>query len=138
MSGTARRAEGDGIGRAARYDVPAMPSPRPRAWWVYVVQRRDGALYTGIALDVSARFAAHCEGRGAKALRGRGPLRLVWRRRAGSQSLALRAEVRIKRLRPADKQALGRSLAKWRRLLAACERPGASAPVPSKRRPCDR
>lgn len=102
------------------------------------MQRSDGALYTGIALDVAARFAAHCEGRGAKSLRGRGPLRLLWRRRAGTQGLALRAEVRIKRLRPADKQALGNSLAKWRRLLAACARPGAGAPTPSKRRLSDR
>lgn len=97
-----------------------MPSQHREVWWVYLVQRGDGALYTGIALDVAARFAAHCAGRGAKALRGRGPLQLVWRKRAGTRSLALRAEVRVKRLAPAAKRALGRQPRHWRKLLDGC------------------
>lgn len=109
----------DGIAPAMRY-TGGMPAQRRDVWWVYLVQRGDGALYTGIALDVAARFAAHCEGRGAKALRGRGPLQLVWRKRVGTQGLALRAEARVKKLKPDVKRALGKQPRRWRRLLDGC------------------
>src|SRR2546427_9815036 len=70
-----------------------------RRWSVYVVRRRDGALYTGIAIDVRRRIAEHARqtGKGAKSLRGRGPLHLVFQRVIGSRSLALRVEGTIKR-----------------------------------------
>lgn len=94
-----------------------MPDPPPTeadestppAWSVYLVRRGDGALYTGIATDVERRFAEHCEGRGAKALRGRGPLRLTAFTVAGDRSAAQRAESRIKRLPKAKKELLSRS-----------------------------
>src|SRR5712664_736278 len=87
------------------------PAPRrsvPPRWSVYVVRRRDGALYTGIATDVRRRIAEHARGRGrgAKSLRGRGPLWLVFQRVIGSKSLALRVEGTIKRLRKARKEEL--------------------------------
>jgi putative endonuclease len=74
-------------------------------WSVYIVRCRDGALYTGIALDVRRRLAQHAaaDGRGAKYLRGRGPLRLALMRVIGSRSLALSVESRIKRLRRSEK-----------------------------------
>jgi putative endonuclease len=64
------------------------------------VRCRDGALYTGITTDVARRFAQHRQGagRGAKYLRGKGPLRLVFKKAIGRRSLALRVEYRIKRL----------------------------------------
>ena len=34
-------------------------------WWVYLLQCRDGSLYTGITIDVDARLAAHNSGDGA-------------------------------------------------------------------------
>ena len=80
-----------------------------RRWSVYLVRRGDGALYCGIALDVARRFAQHEAGRGAKALRGRGPLQLVLRRRVGDRATALRVEARIKRLRRSAKERLLRA-----------------------------
>ena len=77
-----------------------------KTWWVYVVRRADGALYTGIALDVARRLLQHGAGRGAKALRGRGPLELVCRRRIGALGLALRVERAMKRLSKAEKERL--------------------------------
>jgi putative endonuclease len=48
---------------------------------------------------VNRRIEEHCEGkRGAKYLRGRGPLELVMRRELGDRSLALKVELRIKKL----------------------------------------
>ena len=68
-------------------------------WSVYLVRCRDDSLYAGIALDVNRRIEEHCEGkRGAKYLRGRGPLELVMRRELGDRSLALKVELRIKKL----------------------------------------
>ena len=77
-------------------------------WCVYIVRCRDRALYTGIATDVPRRFAEHAQdgGRGAKYLRGKGPLLLVYVRAIGSKDLALRVESRIKRLRKAQKEEL--------------------------------
>ncbi|MEM7305392.1 MAG: GIY-YIG nuclease family protein [Planctomycetota bacterium] len=75
-------------------------------WHVYLVRCRNGALYTGIATDVARRFEEHGEGRGAKALRGRGPLELVYQRPVGERGLALRVESLIKRLPKARKEEL--------------------------------
>jgi len=77
-------------------------------WHVYLVRCRDGALYTGIATDVSRRLAEHEQGagKGAKYLRGKGPLRLVLNKAVGRRGLALRVEARIKRLPKARKEEL--------------------------------
>ena len=69
-----------------------------RDWSLYVIKCRDGSLYTGIAVDVARRFADHQQNRGAKYLRGRGPLQLVFQKRVGARSLALRIEQRVKKL----------------------------------------
>ncbi len=80
-------------------------------WSVYMVRCRNGSLYTGIATDVARRFAEHRKngGKGARYLRGRGPLRLVFQQAVGSRSLALRLEHRIKRLPKVKKERLVRS-----------------------------
>ena len=77
-------------------------------WYVYLVRCRDGALYTGIATDVSRRFAEHQqnERKGAKYLRGKGPLHLVFKKAIGRRGLALRVEHRIKRLPKGRKEGL--------------------------------
>ena len=77
-------------------------------WSVYMVRCGDGTLYTGIATDVRRRIGEHRrrDGRGAKYLRGRGPLRLVFVRAIGSRGLALRIESRIKKFPKARKEAL--------------------------------
>jgi putative endonuclease len=76
------------------------------AWFVYVVQCRDGSLYTGIARDVKARLAAHNEGRGARYTRGRRPVALLHVERKRSQGAALRRELAIKALPRKAKLAL--------------------------------
>ena len=69
-------------------------------WHLYLIRTGDGSLYAGIATDVARRFAEHQTGGGrcARYLRGRAPLRLVFKRRLGNRSLALKAERRIKSL----------------------------------------
>lgn len=80
---------------------------RPRKkWHIYVLRTRSSALYTGISTDVDGRVVAHAEGRGAKCLRGRGPLELVYRQRLGDVGLALRVERALKGLSKAQKEEL--------------------------------
>lgn len=77
-------------------------------WALYVLRTRQGHLYTGIATDVKRRFDEHSSGRGAKALRGRGPLELVYRKRIGTLGLALRLEYRLKQRSKHQKEAIVR------------------------------
>lgn len=77
-------------------------------WYLYLVRCRDGSLYTGISTDVPRRFAAHQANQGARRLRGRGPLELVYTHPLGEHGLALRVEHRVKRLSRAAKERLVR------------------------------
>ena len=81
-----------------------MPSAQ---YSVYLVRCRDGSLYTGITTDVVRRMAAHEQGTtGAKYLRGKGPLELVFQRPVGGRGLAQRIEHRIRHLPRAEKENL--------------------------------
>lgn len=82
-------------------------SPRAKAshWYLYVIETAAGALYTGITTDVDRRLAQHRAGRGAKALRGKGPLTLRHHEPAGDHATALRREAEIKRLTAPRKRA---------------------------------
>jgi putative endonuclease len=84
---------------------------------VYIARCADDTLYTGIALDVATRIAAHNAGRGARYTRGRGPLVVCAVRRCQDKSTALRLELALKRLSRADKEALtqGRRLGAFAR-----------------------
>jgi putative endonuclease len=77
-------------------------------WSLYVVRTRDGHLYTGIATDVGRRLEEHREGsgRGARYLRGRGPLELVFQGEVGDRALAQRVEHRLKRRPKQEKEAI--------------------------------
>lgn len=77
-----------------------------KEWSLYILRCGDGSLYTGIAVDVQKRFAAHCAGRGAKYTRGRGPLEIVYREVCGEHSDALRRELAIKALSKEEKEQL--------------------------------
>lgn len=74
-------------------------------WYLYLIEMAGGSLYTGITTDVARRLAEHEAGRGAKALRGRGPLTLRHQEPVGSHGEALRLEAEIKRLSATRKRA---------------------------------
>lgn len=74
---------------------------------VYILRCADGSLYTGIATDVSRRLVEHqTSSRGAKYLRGRGPLELAYEQEIGDRGKATRVEYCLKSLTKADKEAL--------------------------------
>ena len=74
--------------------------------FVYIVQCKDGSLYTGISKDVERRLAEHQAGRASRYTRSRLPVLLVWSRRVPTWSHALREEHRIKTLPRKAKLAL--------------------------------
>ena len=75
-------------------------------WSLYLIRTADNRLYTGITTDVARRFMQHQSGKGAKALRGKGELILVFSAPVGERSLALRVEYRIKQLTKRQKERL--------------------------------
>jgi putative endonuclease len=94
-----------------------MPS-----WSVYLLRCGDGSIYTGIATDVARRVAEHEEGaKGAKYLRGRGPLELVFQREIGDRSLATKIEHRVKRFPRQHKEDLCRLTGRIEALLLEIE-----------------
>lgn len=77
-----------------------------RRWTVYVVECRDGSLYTGVTTDLARRLAAHRAGKGGAYTRSRLPVRLVYTERRRGRGAALSREAAIKRLPRAAKLAL--------------------------------
>ncbi|KAA1176256.1 GIY-YIG nuclease family protein [Marinobacter salinexigens] len=77
-------------------------------WFLYMVRTARGALYTGITTDVQRRFSEHQAGapKGARSLRGKGPLTLEFHAQVGDRSRASRLEARIKQWPRTRKEAL--------------------------------
>lgn len=80
--------------------------PKSPEWHLYILQTAAGMLYTGITTDVTRRLDQHQSGKGAKALRGKGDLSLVYHCLAGNRSSALKMEYRIKQLTHKQKERL--------------------------------
>lgn len=76
------------------------------AWFVYLIECRDGSLYTGVAVDVDKRYAEHAAGKGARYTRSHPPARLLARFEHPDRSSAQRAEYAIKQLSAGEKRAL--------------------------------
>ncbi|MZG54644.1 MAG: GIY-YIG nuclease family protein [Nitrospinae bacterium] len=81
---------------------------RANMWHVYLIRTRMGHLYTGVTQDVQRRFKEHQEGgvKGAKYLKGKKPLKLVFHKKIGSRSQALKTEAEIKKWPKKKKEAL--------------------------------
>jgi putative endonuclease len=73
---------------------------------VYLLLCRTGAIYTGIAIDVAARYAQHLAGNGARYTRANPPRRLLTKFACPNQSVAGRLEAAIKKLAAMDKRKL--------------------------------
>jgi len=74
--------------------------------FVYILRCADGTLYTGYAVDVEQRCAAHNAGRGARYTAGRRPVEVVYSESCESIGAALKREHAIKRMSRAEKEAL--------------------------------
>ncbi|EDT2960908.1 GIY-YIG nuclease family protein [Salmonella enterica subsp. enterica] len=92
-------------------------------WYLYLIRTVDNALYTGITTDVARRYRQHQTGKGAKALRGKGELTLVFAAQVGDRSLALRIEYRIKQLTKRQKERLVTEHEAFEALLSSLQTP---------------
>lgn len=95
---------------------PDAPQAAGGPWFIYMVRTGSGSLYTGISTDPERRLGQHQSGRGARALRGKGPLALAWWQAVGEHGVALRLEYRLKRQSKASKEALIRQPERWQAL----------------------
>ena len=77
-------------------------------WHLYVIRTVGGCLYAGISTDVRRRYQEHATGsrKAARFLRANPTKELVFTRRIGSRSLALKVEYRFKQLPKRDKEAI--------------------------------
>jgi len=76
-------------------------------YYLYIIKCADKTLYTGITIDLERRLREHNSTKlGAKYTRARRPVKLVYSKKFRNQSLALKAENRVKRLSRMEKLAL--------------------------------
>ena len=72
-------------------------------WKLYIIECKDGSLYTGVTTDLTRRIETHESGKGAKYTRGRGPFKLVYSKNFRSKGKALKREFEIKLLSKGEK-----------------------------------
>lgn len=75
-------------------------------WYIYIVKCSDGSLYTGISPDVERRIIFHNSGKGAKSVKGKLPVELVYKKKIGTKILAAKKEREIKGWRREKKLSL--------------------------------
>jgi len=68
-----------------------------QVWSVYLIRTRLNTLYAGVTTDVDRRFKEHASNskKGARYLRGKGPLALMWHQAIGDKREAMRKNFRL-------------------------------------------
>ena len=75
----------------------------PMPYYVYILLCSDKSLYTGIARDPDKRFIEHVNGRGGRYTRSHPPIKIIYQKKMGSKSEALKRELHIKRWSRSEK-----------------------------------
>lgn len=80
------------------FEAQAHMQLSKKHWYVYIVHCSDGSLYTGISTNLSRREYEHNNDkiRGAKSLRGKLPVRLIYSETFQNRKLAAKREREIK------------------------------------------
>ncbi len=68
------------------------------SWFLYLLECNNGAYYAGITNDLSARFAAHSAGKGARYTRANPPVKIIASKLYPDRSAASVAEAQLKLL----------------------------------------
>lgn len=77
-----------------------------KPWFVYLIECIDKSIYTGVTVNVAARYAKHLEGKGARYTKANPPQKILAVFSYPTQSLALKVEYAIKQLTPKEKRRL--------------------------------
>ena len=83
-----------------------MSTQEDKKYFAYIVECKDGSLYTGFTTDLANRVRTHNEGKGAKYTKARRPVRLVYYEEFTTKQLAMKREAAIKKLTHQQKQEL--------------------------------
>ena len=75
-------------------------------WLVYMLECSDNSIYTGITNNLEERLKKHQSGNGAKYLRGRLPIKLVYKENFINRSEATKREIYIKKMSKKEKKYL--------------------------------
>ena len=75
-------------------------------WLVYMLECSDNSIYTGITNSLEERLKRHRSGNGAKYLRGRLPIKLVYKENSINRSEATKREIYIKKMSKKEKKNL--------------------------------
>ena len=75
-------------------------------WLVYMLECSDNSIYTGITNNLEERLKRHQSGNGAKYLRGRLPIKLVYKENLINRSEATKREISIKKMSKKEKKIL--------------------------------
>jgi putative endonuclease len=78
-------------------------------WYVYIIECKDGKLYTGITNNLRRRIKDHNSGNGGRFTKYRAPVKLRYAEDCLTKPQALKREAAIKRLERPQKLALIRS-----------------------------
>jgi len=81
---------------------------RSGKFWVYIVECKDGTYYTGSTNNLEERIKLHNKGRGAKYLRYKLPVKLVYSKEYKYFRNVIAAEKGIKKLLRSQKEELVR------------------------------
>lgn len=73
-----------------------VTSADPAPWTLYLLECRNGSLYTGITNNMEARYQAHLGGKGAKYTRANPPVAILATAEFPDRSSASKAEWAIK------------------------------------------
>jgi len=65
-------------------------------WFVYILECKDGKLYTGITNDLDRRLKQHARGQGCRFTKFRIPVKLIYNEIYSSKESALKREAEIK------------------------------------------
>lgn len=86
--------------------MPSIKSVAP--WYLYVIETKYKHLYTGITTDWQRRFIEHSSSsaKSAKALKGKGPLTIVYCIKLTDRRTAMQAEIWLKKQQKSRKQAI--------------------------------
>jgi len=76
------------------------------SYFAYMVQCKYGSYYAGWTNDLKKRIRAHNDGTGAKYLRGKGPVKLVYKKEYATVKEAQTQERSIKKLTRKQKEVL--------------------------------
>jgi putative endonuclease len=81
------------------------PGPQ-EPWYLYVVECRDGSLYTGVTKDIERRLAEHNAGKASRYTRARRPVTLRYQECCPDRTTALLRECAVKALSREAKESL--------------------------------